>query len=78
MLTPFATLEQASEIEGGSRSSSASQHQQLVQALAAFGPKNGGGSSAIWKRSGEVDADAMTGVASDNRWRFAGPSRIQA
>jgi len=78
MLTPFATLDQASEIEGGSRPSSASQHQQLVQALAAFGPKTGGGSSAIWKRSGEVDADAMTGVASDNRWRFAGPSRIQA
>lgn len=78
MLTPFATLDQASVIEGGSRPSSASQHQQLVQALAAFGPKTGGGSSAIWKRSGEVDADAMTGVASDNRWRFAGPSRIQA
>ncbi|WP_292045757.1 MULTISPECIES: calcium-binding protein [unclassified Brevundimonas] len=78
MLTPFATLDQASEIEGGSRSSSASQHQQLVQALAAFGPKTGGGSSAIWKRSGEVDADALTGVASDNRWRFAGPSRIHA
>ncbi|WP_146756733.1 calcium-binding protein [Brevundimonas vesicularis] len=78
MLTPFATLDQASEIEGGSRPSSASQHQQLVQALAAFGPKNGGGSSAIWKRSGEADADAMTGVASDNRWRFAGPSRIHA
>lgn len=78
MLTPFATFDQAPEIEGGGRPSSASQHQQLVQALAAFGPKNGGGSSAIWKRSGEVDADAMTGVASDNRWRFAGPSRIQA
>ncbi len=78
MVTPFATLDQASEIEGGSRPSSASQHQQLVQALAAFGPKNGGGSSAIWKRSGEVDGDALTGVASDNRWRFAGPSRIHA
>lgn len=78
MLTPFATLDQASEIEGGSRSSSASQHQQLVQALAAFGPKTGGGSSAIWKRSGEADVDAMTGIASDNRWRFAGLSRIQA
>jgi Ca2+-binding RTX toxin-like protein len=78
MLTPFATLDQASEFEGGSRQSSASQHQQLVQALAAFGPKTGGGSSAIWKRSGEADADAMTGVASDNRWRFAGPSRIHA
>ena len=78
MQTPFATLDQASEIESGSRQASASQHQQLVQALAAFGPKTGGGNAAIWKRSGEADADAMTGVTSDTRWRFAGPSRIHA
>lgn len=78
MQTLSATLDQASEIESGSRQASASQHQQLVQALAAFGPKTGGGNSAIWKRSGEADADAMIGVTADTRWRFAGPSRIHA
>lgn len=78
MLTPFATLDQASDIEGGSSPVSASQHQQLVQALAAFGPKTGGGNSAIWKRSGEADAEGLAAVTSDNRWRFAGPSRIHA
>lgn len=78
MLTPFASLDQASEIEGGSSPASASQHQQLVQALAAFGPKTGGGNSAIWKRSGEADAEGLAAVTSYNRWRFAGPSRIHA
>ncbi len=76
---PIGTFDLSSAIEANAQGAVASQHQQLVQALAAFGAKAGGGSSAIWKRSGEVEDGHLAGSSSDaGRWRFAGPSRIHA
>lgn len=53
-----------------------SQHQKLTQALAAFG-RDKGASPAVWRRSGEVEDQPLTTVAS-GRWRFATPARIPA
>ncbi|WP_370874330.1 hypothetical protein [Brevundimonas nasdae] len=75
---PLSQGDQDDEVQGTGYQPSASQHQQLVQALAAFGPKTTGGSSAIWKRSGEADAEGLAAGVTDARWRFAGPSRIHA
>lgn len=78
VLSDMGVVDDFSDMAASGASVSASQHQQLVQALAAFGPKTGGGSSAIWKRSGETDVDAMVASSGDNRWRFASASRIPA
>ncbi|GLK48316.1 hypothetical protein GCM10017620_12890 [Brevundimonas intermedia] len=76
---PVGTFDLSSAIEANAQGAVASQHQQLVQALAAFGPKAGSGSSAIWKRSGEIEDGQLAGASSEaGRWRFAGASRIHA
>jgi Ca2+-binding RTX toxin-like protein len=76
---PIGTFDLSSAIEANAQGAVASQHQQLVQALAAFGPKAGGGASAIWKRSGEIEDGHLAGAPSEaGRWRFAGASRIHA
>ena len=60
-------------------SETVSRHQQLVQALAGFGPKAGASASAIWKRSGESHAEQLTAASADPaRWRIAAPARIPA
>ena len=78
LFMPLSLADQDTDVHETGYQPSASQHQQLVQALAAFGPKTTGGSSAIWKRSGEADAEGLAAGATDTRWRFAGPSRIHA
>ena len=76
---PIGTFDLSNAIEANAQGAVASQHQQLVQALAAFGPKAGGGASAIWKRSGEIEDGHLAGASSEaGRWRFAGASRIHA
>jgi hypothetical protein len=56
-----------------------SRHQQLVQALAGFGPKAGASASAIWKRSGESNGEQLTTASVDpTRWRIAAPARMPA
>lgn len=60
-------------------SETVSRHQQLVQALAGFGPKAGASASAIWKRSGESHGEQLTAASADPaRWRIAAPARMPA
>lgn len=54
-----------------------SQHQKLTQALASFG-RDKGASAAVWKRSGEVEAEAASQMLGASGSRFAALARMPA
>ncbi|MNH53292.1 Bifunctional hemolysin/adenylate cyclase precursor [compost metagenome] len=54
-----------------------SQHQKLTQALASFG-RDKGASAAVWKRSGEIDAEAASQMLGASGSRFAALARMPA
>jgi len=54
-----------------------SQHQKLTQALAAFG-RDKGASAAVWKRSGEIEAEATSQMLGASGSRFAALARMPA
>lgn len=55
-----------------------SAHQKLTQAMAAFGPRSGGG-AAVWKRSGELAEVGDPAVdARASRWNFQPSARMSA
>lgn len=55
-----------------------SAHQKLTQAMAAFGPRSGGG-AAVWRRSGELAETAdMAADTRSTRWRFQPSARMSA
>lgn len=54
-----------------------SQHQKLTQALASFG-RDKGASAAVWKRSGEIEAEAASQMLGASGSRFAALARMPA
>ncbi|MNF07970.1 hypothetical protein D3C80_2082700 [compost metagenome] len=54
-----------------------SQHQKLTQALASFG-RDKGASAAVWKRSGEIEAEATSQMLGASGSRFAALARMPA
>ena len=54
-----------------------SQHQKLTQALASFG-RDKGASAAVWKRAGEIEAEAASQMLGASGSRFAALARMPA